>query len=242
MNSQDVLKRFAIAFFLLMSLQTQANEKLLPFEAKLEATRFGTIDFHLDGKMYFRMDGNQWQYGLVAEKGAISTIETSQGTLVNNNTYRPSSYDKKSQVFLIKENIEWNFDWANMVINGKVKKDSYKYPLNENIFDPLSYHLAMRQHFRAGNLEFTFKNLNYRRPETFNFVIIGEELLELNGRTVLTKIVKQMAPVKKDYKHLIWIAPEYDFIPVKFASYKKGKLKDLIEVTSLTMDASKASF
>lgn len=227
---------------MLIAITAHANEKLLPFEATLEATRFGTFDLHLDGKMYLETKGDRWEFGLSAKKGAIATNETSQGQLLENNRYQPISYEKKSHVLLIKENIDWNFDWDKNIVSGRVKKDKLKHTLHDNLYDPLSYQLALRQQLKSGQLNLTVGNLRYKNPETFQFTVIGEELLDIGGKMIMTKIVKQIKPQKKDAKYLIWVAPELDYITLRFASYNKGKLKDLIQVTSLTIDGQPASF
>lgn len=237
-----VTKYLFVALSLFLSLAAHANEKLLPFEATLEATRFGTFDVNLEGKMYLKTNGNQWEFGLNAKKGAIATDEVSKGQLLANNKYQPNSYDKSSHVLLIKENVNWDFDWNKKTVSGKVKKDKIQHDLYDNLFDPLSYQLALRQQLKAGQLQLTVDNLRYKNPETFLFAVIGEELLEVNGQMILTKIVKQLQPQKGDSKYLIWVAPEYDYITLRFASYKKGKLKDLVQVTSLSIDGQPASF
>ncbi|MFQ3231052.1 DUF3108 domain-containing protein [Reinekea sp.] len=239
---QTVSKYIFATLCLFASLAVHANETLLPFVATLEATRFGTFDLNLDGKMYLKTNGNQWEFGLNAKKGAIATDEVSKGKLLANNKYQPNSYEKKSHVFLIKENIDWNYDWIKNTVKGKVKKDKIEHTLHDNLYDPLSYQLALRQQLKAGQLQLSVDNLRYKNPETFQFAVIGEELLEINGTLIMTKIVKQLKPQRGDSKYLIWVAPEFDYITLRFASYSKGKLKDLVQVTSLSINGQASSF
>ena len=213
-----------------------AADPLLPFEAKLKATRFGAVDVHLTGTMYLRTKDNQWEFALNAKKGGISTQEVSKGTLLQDNRFLPTSYNKKARVFLIKEDIEWRFDWPKNKVTGQVKKDKLSHTIKANTFDPLSYQLELRQQLKTGATELNVINLRYKNPEPHRFEVIGEELLDVDGDLIYTKIVKQVQPQKKDTKYLIWVAPELDYITLKFASYRKGKLKDLVEVESLTIN------
>lgn len=211
-------------------------QPLTPFEASLKATRYGTFDISVNGTLAYQADANgNWQYSLITEKGLINSQEVSKGTTVDDQ-FITQSYRKNAKVLMIRETSAWDFNWNTRRVTGEVDKDDVAHPINGIIYDPLSYQLAMRAGLLNGETEFEFPYLRYKNPTTARFIVIGEELLDIGNGRVMTKIIRQTAPVSADTKRLIWVAPELDYIPVRFATYVKDKLKDDVRVTSVKLN------
>ncbi len=215
--------------------------ELSSYRAEITATRYGAVDIKAKGTTTFSLNNNTWQNEVSVKGGGLKSEERSKGFL-QDEIFKPESYRKRTKFLFIKENIDWAFSWAESKVEGNVKKDKYKYDLETSLHDPLSYQAPLRIALANGETSIAFLYLRYNRPQKLTFEVIGEELLSLGKHQVHTLIVKQTAPMSSSRKKLIWVAKDFDYIPVKFASYKNDKLKDDIEVKRLWIDGKEVSF
>jgi hypothetical protein len=212
------------------------NVEISDYRAEVKAIRYGTIDLKAKGELVFELtESGLWSLQIDVSGGPLKSHERSVGELADNE-FRPLTFERDTKFLLIKEKIRWNFDWENNKVTGKIKKKEYEHELTELIHDPISFQVAMRQAFLNGKTSYETPYLRYSRPDPLAFEVIGEELLSINGNRVHTLIVKQTKPEKKDERKLIWVAPEYEYVPLRFATYKENKIKEEFLVEKLWID------
>ena len=212
------------------------------YRAEITATRHGVLDIKLDGVMTFISDvqGN-WSLQLETDGGPINSFERSVGETVEGQ-YRPLSYQRDSKVLFFKEHVDWQFDWGKKWLTGYVKKDFFEYSLASPIHDPMSFQLPMRAALMEGEKSFAFQFMRHNRPVALKFEVIGEELLLLPNGRVHTLIIKQLWPLQSKQKKLIWVAPEWEFVPIRFATFDDGKIENDILVERLWLDDEEVTF
>lgn len=219
-----------------------AADALSSYRGEIVAVRNGAIDIKTEGEMEFKMTSDtRWTLTLNVKGGGVKSEETSTGEIINN-TARPFNYKKRSNFLFIRENIDWKFDWANKNLSGKVKKDERQYELNNIIHDPLSFQVAMRQELMAGEKSFIYPYMRYNRPQELAIEVIGQERLRLGNGFVDTLILRQLRPARSNEKKLIWVAPQLDFVPVRFTTYEDDKIKDDVIVEKLWINNQPVSF
>lgn len=229
---------FLLSALSVLAIAEPSASTLTPFEASLKATRHGAFDISVNGTLSYQVDNRgNWQYSLITDKGLVNSQEVSRGRIVDD-VFQTSSYRKNAKVLMIRERSEWDFNWDTMSVQGTVDKDDVAHTLNSITYDPLSYQLALRTGLQNGETEFEFQYLRYKNPTTARFMVIGEELLDVGDGRVLTKIIRQTAPVSADTKRLIWVSPELDYIPVRFATYVNDKIRDDVRVTAVKIDGT----
>lgn len=213
--------------------------ELTEYRADVSAVRHGTVDIKARGEMVFELDQNgRWQ-NWIEVKGRGLTIEEHSSGRRFNNEFRPTSYDRLTRFLFYREPIQWSFDWRNMVIAGEVKKDDYQYDIDDTVHDPLSFQLEVRRALQQGETTFTYQYMRYNRPQELVLEVIGEELLELADERVHTLIIQQIKPARSSERRLIWVTKNWGFVPVRYATYDDGKIKDDIFVTQLWVDGEK---
>ena len=216
--------------------------ELSNYRADVTVVRHGAIDIKAKGSTSFTIDeNNNWQITLSAKGSGLKSEEISKGFFADG-VFKPVSYRKRSKFMFLKEKIDWHFDWPNQRVKGKVKKDKRQYPTGESLHDPLSFQAAMRQALINNETQLKYRYLRYNRPQDLAFEVIGEELLNLQQGRVHTLIVKELEPLARVDKSLVWVATDFDYVPVRFANYKKGKLRDEITITELWIDGEKVNF
>ncbi len=218
----------------LLSLASLSTAELSNYRAEIEATRHGALDLKAKGDIEFSMtETGNWTLLLDIKGGPLRHKEVSIGN-TGNLGYQPNQYQQRTKFLFVKENIDWLFNWNEKKITGTVKKDDYEFPLNSVIHDPLSFQLPLRAALISGQqTSFSYRYMRYSRPDDIRFEIIGEELLSLESGRIHTFILKQTKPLKPDEKKLIWVAKDYDFIPVRYTTYKEDKIKDDMIVQKL---------
>jgi hypothetical protein len=212
------------------------------YRADVSATRHGALDIKLSGVINFEIAPNgDWQYTLNAKGGPIKTKEISRGSM-DGLDFLPEHYERNTKILFVKENVEWNFDWEKKKLSGKIKKDSFNYDLNTIVHDPISFQLPLQAALNNNETKFAYQYLRYKRPAELAYEVIGEELLMLETGPVHTNIIKQTKPNRSDEEKYIWVAKDYGFIPVRFATFKNDKLKDEIIVNQLWINGELIRF
>lgn len=239
-----MLRTFSVLLItLLSSTLSLAQTELSDYRADIRAVRHGAIDIKSEGSISFtHTNQNRWQLEVRLTDGPLKLTEVTHGEIVDGSTYRPLDFERRMKILFYREDIDWEFDWQNQKISGRVKKDNHNHALNELIHDPNSFQVPMRQGLMAGETDFSYRFLRYSRPDDLAFEVVGEELLPLAGGRVHTLIIRQTDPLKRDEKKLIWVAKDHDYIPVKFSTYDDGKLRDELVVEKLWVNGALVDF
>lgn len=239
-----MLRTFCVLLMTLIgSTLSFAQTELSDYRAEIRAVRHGAIDIKSEGYVSFNhTDQNRWQLKVRLDDGPLKLSETTHGEITDDGLYRPLDFERRLKILFYREDIDWRFDWAQQTVSGRVKKDRHNHPLTELIHDPNSFQIPMRQGLKTGETEFSFRFMRYSRPDDLAFEVVGEELLTLAGGRVHTLIIRQTEPLRRDEKKLIWVAKDYNYIPVRFSTFEDGKLKDDMRVEKLWIDGKEVSF
>lgn len=228
--------RWILAFFITMGASAWATPPgTSPFIADIVAKRHGALTFKAKGTLSFQQASDQsWSLKLQAKGGPVKVLEETTFRLIDGNL-KPINYQQDIRALFFKEQIDWSFDWNASKLSGRVNGDPYSYTLVNGMNSPNSFQVAMRQDIAQGAKKVDYPFMKFKRPSHIYFAVIGEERLSLGDTKVDTIIIEQTAPLRSKERKLIWIAPGYDYIPVKFETKREGKLKESLEVTRLTL-------
>jgi hypothetical protein len=233
--------RHCILVLTLLSCVSHASE-LSDFKADIEARHNGVIDLKAKGTMHFELSGDgKWEMSLSVKGGPSKSSEVSKGILADGQ-FLPTEYERRTKILFAKEDVDWDFDWGSNTVTGVVDKKDYRHTLNQTVHDPMSYQIPLRIGLMNGETKFNYSYLRWNRPNDLSFEVIGEELLQLESGRVHTLILKQTKQVKANEKKLIWVAKDYDFIPVRFTTFRKDKIRDDVIITKLWIDGKAIKF
>lgn len=218
-----------------------ASAELASYRADIKLVRYGVVDVRMSGEMSFSQQGTEWTLGIHG-KGWLTKLSEQSSGIIKDERYLPTHYRKDNRFYGVREKISWSFDWGKKLVSGRVQKKNRSYPLDSIIHDPNSFQMPLRQALLANKTDFETRFLRYLRPETLRFRVVKEEPLNLSGSVVETLLLEQVTPQRQGERKLIWVAKQYGFIPLRFATYKDGKLRDEIRVTRLFMEDQEVSF
>lgn len=233
--------RFIFAFILVQLATVQAGQ-LIPFTAELEAIRHGAIDLSTNGSLSLRpaSDG-LWHYRLETDGRTVALREEVWFTM-EEDTVTPQRYEFESRVFWSKTHKRLNFDHNLNKVSGVVNDDKISTSFEPPLYDAIGYQIALQQRLADGERDISFDVLRHKRVDRMAFRVIGEERLSLPAGDVYTWIIEQTEPIGRDERKLIWVAPELNYIPLRFGRYEKGKLKEEIRTLSLKQNGKSINF
>lgn len=235
-----------LTHFLLAAMLTCVSPawsgELIPFTAELEAIRHGTINLSTRGSLTLRrVNDEQWNYRLETDSRTVSLLEDVWFTF-ENGEMKPQRYEYESRVIWAKNNKQLTFDHARNRVTGNVDKDKISMSFESPLYDPIGYQVVLQQRLQDGERDISFNVFRHKKPNRMAFRVIGEERLSLPTGDVYTWIVEQTAPIRSNERKLIWVAPNHNYIPLRFGRFEKGKLKEEIRTLSLKQNGQTITF
>lgn len=147
------------------------------------------------------------------------------------NQLKTLSYIYQIKNTFSKKKTEEYFDWQLNIIQGhRDKKLNWQLPLEENVYNPLSYQIAIRQQLMRYK---KLKDSKIERPEKLTLKVSSKGTIK--DRVFLiekNESIKTPAGVFETVKLLrksgsrttiFWLAEELDYIPIKIYQEKEGE-------------------
>lgn len=222
-------KVYSLFFLLpcLLSITSQAWAELPLFSAKYQLTRstipIATISLSLQKtKSHFILESIteplppfSWLTGdIVIERSRWRYHEGFPQPI--NYLFKRTSYYDTSEVFI-------KFDWAGKKIETTTNGHSWKMLLPEKTLDKALVQLALMIDTAKGLSINNYAVADGGRLKPYRFTLLGEETIEsLSGKTTTLKINRSKSG--KPATTTLWLAAQYNYLPVKIEKVRKGKI------------------
>ena len=132
------------------------------------------------------------------------------------------------------------FDWQNNLERGTNNRKPYQLPLDALVFDHLNFQVALRKAIRTNPQDIEL-NVSYKGSRhDFHFKNQGEKTISTPLGNIKTILLVQEKKQAKDKQLLFWLAPKYQFIPIKIQQIKKGKSQGILVINNLYWDESRS--
>jgi len=162
----------------------------------------------------------QWQFTLMANNPIGHFTQESTFTLDKKNAIHSSQY-RHTQKILIKNSLEETFfDWKNKKADSARGDKKRSVTLQGGELDELNYQLALRCDLIAGQTEFSYQVVDWKRIDKLDFKIVGEQSLTTALGTLDTVIVKRIRN-DEDRITTLWFAKDLDYLMVKLLQEEK---------------------
>lgn len=125
-----------------------------------------------------------------------------------------------------------NFDSQNKLISNKGLKEPWQTEFLEGMQDKLTQTLCLRYALKTGIRSFNYVVAEEDKIKNYHFSIIGEEQLKTKLGVLHTVKVEHIS--RKGNRTTLWLAKKYDFLPVKMAQSRQGKIVASGEIVSFT--------
>lgn len=135
------------------------------------------------------------------------------------------------------------FNWDNKTVHNKGLKEPWESEISDGVQDKLTQTLCIRQALKSGSRELNYMVAEEDKLKNYNFSIIGEEVLKTKLGTYNTVKVEHVS--RKGVRTTLWLAKTLDYLPVRMAQVRQGKVVAGGEILSFTprrsMDARTSS-
>jgi len=229
----------AVADFKQQSQETQlsittANAWLQPFSASYNLLQKGKKRGSAT-RILQKLPNNQWQLSISTEaKIFLFKDKREEQSLfeITADQLKPLHYQYHVKNSFSKKQTEEYYDWEKKQLKGHNDNFSWDVPLKSPIADPLNYQILIRKKLiegqKTGTIEIPVSGKGEVRTRVFK--ILGEEQLSILGKKISTLILSRKV---EDRTTLFWMAPQYQYIPVKIYQEENGEEQATLELQEI---------
>lgn len=193
------------------------------YQARYAVQSEGTTLGHATRALKF--DDQKWTLSTSAKISkffiSVKTRETSTFHIKDNELVNDHFYSR-TKISLKKARVmEQIFDWDNKIETGYGRKKSWEIPLDKQVFDRVSNVIQLRADLLAGKTDFNY-DVSYKgKAFVYSYNLVKTETLKTKIGDIST--IKFLREKANGDQVVLWLAPEYNYIPFKIAQYEKGE-------------------
>jgi hypothetical protein len=175
-----------------------------------------------------RTADNDYLLSSSANSFVASITEQSRFSLGDDNQIIPNEYQYHRKGIGKNRDATLRFDWAALQVENDVQARPWKMSIPLGALDKLSYQLQMRHDLAAAHHhDLPWPDLTYQvadggKLKTYQFSVVGLELVTTPvGKFNALRVTR----VRKDSDRItdFWLAPEYDFMLVRFIQKEEDR-------------------
>ena len=126
------------------------------------------------------------------------------------------------------------FDWKKQIVGNPVRKDPWKQPLKEGTLDKLTQALQCRLDLLNGQKNaFVYTVADVNQVTEYHYTLLDRAPLKTN-LGVLSTLKLEYISKKNGNKTWMWLATDYQYLPVKVQHFRKNKMVGDGEIISYT--------
>ena len=213
----------ASTFFSLPSLAEDNPVALKPYRLEYQAVYNFLMPFK--GKAIrelTQLEDGSWQLAHSVNSALIKVKENSYFQWQDNQPL-VSQYDYLQSSIAKKKRIDMAFDWAQNQATNSAYDPARTFAIEPGTQDKLSYQVWMRQHLLEGQQPQSYVIADKKRLKTYNFEVLGEEILETKLGKVNTLKLKRDRGPDAERQTIFWLVPEWDYLLAQIEQTERGK-------------------
>ncbi len=182
-----------------------------------------TISLKREGSDKYLYKQEAHKSGVAALFGNDASVESSLWQVDDDGHIKVLEYRSQRKGGDHDDNAHLLFDWDTSTVKNTGAGDHWEIPLPENALDRLVMQLAMLFDLRDGNTTFSYQVPRQGRIKNYNFVLLGEDEIELTSGMYKTLKVGRTDDDRD--QSWVWSAPELDYFPIRFLKKKQSGIK-----------------
>lgn len=206
--------------------------KLEEFEAHYFANyRFGFINLSIDAiRKLIKKDDGSWLLTFDASTAGAGLAESSH-FLLEDNQLIPQEYKYQTSGLLSKPEQHLQFNLNQQAVKDLINNKSFSYELGIQLQDSLSYMQQASLDLAAGKNVLDYSFFQEDRVRNYRYEVIDFETLNTRAGKIST--VKLKRTDKKSRDIYAWFSLEHNFLLIRLAEYKKGKIAYEININKI---------
>lgn len=136
--------------------------------------------------------------------------------------FMPYSYELERTGLGKGKYIRHQFDWDRHLVTGTDRGDPVKLELKSGLLDKSTYQLALQEDVAAGKTAMTYQVVDGDEVETYDFRVLGKEMVDITGGQVeAIKVERVRDPNKSRRQTTLWFAPNWGYLLVRLHQTEK---------------------
>lgn len=124
------------------------------------------------------------------------------------------------------------FDWKANKLGNRKSRDFRNVTIPLDIQDKITQTLSLRHALKMGQANLLYTVAEDDKIKNYAFTILGEERLKTKLGILETVKVEHVS--RKGHRTTTWLAKKWDYLPVKMAQFRQGKVLASGEILSFT--------
>ena len=222
-----------------------AQDRLIlsPYQASYYLKGWGvleierTVTLTRDRETYTLRSTNK-ATGLASLSGYGPVIEEST-FLFSSGIIRPISYRNVDESGLSKLNDWIEFEWTTKLARSQRKGETYVFPIEGELLDPLTIELRVRLDLANGLKAKTYQVHEVEQIRTYKITHLPIETVKIGDSNFSTNhLIIDTGRINRELHY--WLAPTLDYLPIKLQQLHGGKSEAKgILTSSSTLDQSR---
>jgi hypothetical protein len=198
-------------------------EKGIPFKGS--AVR--SLEQQEDGTWIYRSDVDSF----------IADIRESTHLRWDGERVTPTRYRYSLEGMMIRDRADSiDFNWEQQIASGEHEGDPFQLEIPQQALDPLGYQLQLMQDLKKGKEKMRYQVVDEDDLDEDVFAVLGEEQLDSELGPVTTIKMEKVRSPKKKRQTLMWFAPEWDYLLVRFVQIEDDGTRYEINLESAEVD------
>lgn len=199
--------------------QAPVDPALTPYNLTYTATYNG---MDIDASRQLSFQNGRYTLSTTAKNMLSSIEEQGEFQLDKSGVIVDRGYHYKRSILGIKKTEKLSYDRSTGIANYKSKKKKREVTLNDGYLNRLSYQVQLqRDLFNGKDSPFSYQVISRGRLKTYNFEILGTEVLDTPLGKINTTKVKRVRD-DDDRETLFWFAPQWNYTLVQLWQREKG--------------------
>lgn len=148
-------------------------------------------------------------------------VESSDFTW-NGTTISPQNYFYNNHEGKRRKKGNVLFDWQNNKLKNAALNQPWEADISEGVQDKITQTLSLRQALKSGSTQLNYLVAEEDKIKNYHFTILGEERLKTKLGVLQTIKVEHIS--RKGARTTLWLAKQFDYLPVKMTQARQGKI------------------
>lgn len=170
-------------------------------------------------------EGN-YQFSFTVNHALLKLNETSTFTW-QQPTITSQQYHYQQIAMGISRTRDAFFDWTALTASNPKASKPWSVPISADTLDRLNYQLQLRADIKAGKKDLSYHIVDNGKIKTYAFKVGAHEKLKTPLGVIDTVKVERVRKSTDDRQTTFWVAPQWDYLLVKFKQTEQGKLYEI---------------
>ncbi|PCJ91789.1 MAG: hypothetical protein COA46_07575 [Porticoccaceae bacterium] len=216
--SIGAIAAFSIVFTASVYSGSQTDPALEPYDLSYAATYNG---MDIDANRQLKQESGRYTLTTTAKNMLSNITERGEFQVNDQGVIIDLDYQYKRSILGMKKTENLTYNRKTGVANYDSKKKQRQVTLADGYLNRLTYQLQLQRDLINGVSPLQYQVISRGRLKSYNFEVMGEEILDTPLGKINTTKVKRIRK-DNDRETMLWLAPKWNYLLVQLWQREKG--------------------